>query len=229
TVLRKDELAALCQFMAASVRESDPRALIQFALEIIHSQTGASVTGFLSLDQDEPLPKTILPKLARVDIHLSRQLTQLVQKEGRAVWLGSHPSRSIASESLMAFTDAICVPLQAGETPLGAVHVYQTGQPFTERENHFCQVLAGHLANCLQLLRAHRTLKAENSRLRSHSPVGDKLIGQSSAMEKLRQRIARLAVHPSTVLILGESGSGKELVTQALHYQSPRREGPLVE
>src|SRR5216683_2750872 len=228
TVLQKDELTALCQFMAASVRESDPRGLIQFALEIIHSQTGASVSGFLSLDQDEPLPKTILPKLARVDIHLSRQLTQLVQNEGRAVWLGSQPSRSIASESLMAFTDAICVPLYAGETPLGAVHVYQTGQLFTERDNHFCQVLAGHLANCLQLLRVHRTLKAENSRLRIHSPVGDHLIGNSPAMEKLRQRIARLAVHPSTILILGESGSGKELVAQALHNQSTRRDGPLV-
>jgi two-component system response regulator HydG len=108
------------------------------------------------------------------------------------------------------------------------VHVYQTGQPFTERENHFCQVLVGHLANCLQLLRVHRTLKAENSRLRIHSPVGDQLIGSSAAMDKLRQRIARLAVHPSTILILGESGSGKELVAQALHYQSPRRDGPLV-
>jgi Nif-specific regulatory protein len=228
TVLRKDELTALCHFMAASVRESDPRALIQLALEIIHSQTGASVTGFLSLDPDEPLPKTILPQLARVDIHLSRQLTQLVQNEGRAVWLGSQPTPAISSESLMAFTDAICVPLHTGETPLGAVHVYQTGQSFTERENHFCQVLVGHLANCLQLLRVHRTLKAENSRLRIHSAVGDQLIGKSPAMEKLRQRIARLAAHPSTILILGESGSGKELVAQALHYQSPRRDGPLV-
>jgi len=128
----------------------------------------------------------------------------------------------------MAFTDAICVPLYAGETPLGAVHVYQTEQPFSERENHFCQVLSGHLANCLQLLRVHRTLKAENSRLRIHSSVADQLIGNSPAMEKLRQRIARLAGHPSTVLILGESGSGKELVAQALHDQSPRHDGPLV-
>jgi two-component system response regulator HydG len=228
TVLRTDELTALCQFMAAAIRETDPRALIQLALETIHSQMGATVTGFLSLDQDDPLPKIVLPKLARVDIQLSRYLTQRVQNEGRAVWLGSDPSRSITSESLMAFTDAICIPLQGGETPLGAVHVYLAGQPFTERENRFCEVLVGHLANCLHLLRVHRTLKAENSRLRIHSPVPDQLIGNSPALEKLRQRIARLAVHPSTVLILGESGVGKELVAQALHGQSPRRDGPLV-
>jgi two-component system, NtrC family, response regulator HydG len=228
TVLRKDELTALCQFMAASVRQTDPRALILLALETVHSQTGATVTGFLSLDQDDPLPKMVLPKLARVDIHLSRQLTQQVQKEGRAVWLGSHPCRPNASESLLAFTDAICVPLHAGDTPLGAMHVYLSGKPFTEREKRFCEVLVGHLANSLHLLRVHRNLKAENSRLRIHSPVADQLIGNSPAMHKLRQRIARLAVHSSTVLILGESGVGKELVAQALHHQSPRRHGPLV-
>jgi Nif-specific regulatory protein len=228
TLLRKDELTGLCQFMATAVQETDPRALIQFALETVHSQTGATVSGFLSLDPDEPLPKMVLPKLANVDIHLSRQLTQQVQSEGRAVWLGANPRRSSDSESLLAFTDAVCVPLHAGETPLGAVHVYVTGRLFTERDKRFCEVLVGHLANCLTLLRVHRTLQAENSRLRSHSAVADQLIGSSPVMEKLRQRIARLAVHPSTVLILGESGVGKELVAQALHDQSPRRNGPLV-
>jgi Nif-specific regulatory protein len=228
TVLRKDELTALCQFMAASLRETDPRALIQLALETVHHQTGASVTGFLNLDQDDPLPKLVLPKLARVDIHLSRHLTQQVQNEGRAVWLGSDPRWSKASESLLAFTDAICVPVRAGETPLGALHVYLSGKPFTEREKRFCEVLAGHLANSLHLLRVHRKLKAENSRLRVHSAVADQLVGTSSTMQKLRQRISRLATHSSTVLILGESGVGKELVAQALHRQSPRRDGPLV-
>lgn len=228
TVLRKDELAALCQFMAASVHEADPRGLILLALETIRSQTAATVTGFLNLDQDDPLPKMVLPKLARVDIHLSRQLTQRVQNERRAVWLGSQPRPANDHESILAFTDAICVPLHAGESPLGAVHVYVSGKSFTEREKRFCEVLVGHLANSLHLLRVHRTLKAENSRLRSHSPVADQLIGNSPTMQKLRQRIARLAVHSSTILILGESGVGKELVAQALHHQSPRRDGPLV-
>ena len=228
TVLRKDELTALCQFMAEAVRQTDPRALIQLALEIVHGQAGATVAGFLSLDPDDPLPKMVLPKLARVDIHLSRQLTQQVQKEGRTVWLGSQPGPSNASESLLAFTDAICIPLHAGEIPLGAMHIYVSGKRFSDREKRFCEVLVGHLANSLHLLRVHRTLKAENSRLRIHSPVADQLIGNSPAMQKLRQRIARLAVHSSTVLILGESGVGKELVAQALHHQSPRRHGPLV-
>ena len=228
TVLCKDELSVLCQFMAASVRETDARRLIQHALEVVRGQTGASVTGFLSLDSDDPLPRMVLPDLARVDVHLSRKLTQLVQDQGRAVWLGARRELVSESESLLCFADALCVPLQVGETPLGALHVYRSGKAFQEREVRFCEILAGHLASTLHLLRVHRTLQAENSRLRSHLPGTDELVGTSAALQLLRQRIARLAPCPSTVLIVGESGVGKELVALALHRQSPRREGPLV-
>jgi len=228
TVLLQDELMALCGFMAAAVKAGEPRPLIQQALESVHRQLGATVSGFLSLDKENPLPKVVLPRLAAVDIHLSKWLTQEVEKQGRTVWKKSQPPSPTDDDSLQAFADAICVPLRAGKTPLGALHVYRLGKPFQEREALFLEVLAGHLANSLHLLRVHRTLEAENSRLRVHSQAGDELIGTSLPLQELRQRIARLALRPSTVLIVGESGAGKELVALALHRQSPRREGPLV-
>lgn len=55
-----------------------------------------------------------------------------------------------------------------------------------------------------------------------------KLIGDSSAMERVRQMIAKVAPANSTVLILGETGTGKELVARSLHEQSARREAPFV-
>ena len=229
TVFRQDELTVLCQFMTASVRDSDPRVLVQRALETIRSHLGASVVGFLSFDQDDPLPKLVLPSLARVDIHLSRQLTREARIKGKAVWQRANGGdEALESESLVSFSDALCVPLLAGETPLGALHSYMCGKHFGERDVRFCEVLAGHLANSLHRLRAQRTLEAENLRLRSHSPAGDRLVGTSQPIQTLRQRIARMAGLPSTVLITGESGVGKELVALGLHRQSPRREGPLV-
>jgi Nif-specific regulatory protein len=71
-------------------------------------------------------------------------------------------------------------------------------------------------------------LEAENSRLRGVAPVADELIGDSSPVTLLRQQISRAAPQPFTVLIHGESGSGKELVAQALHSHSIRGHGPLV-
>jgi transcriptional regulator with GAF, ATPase, and Fis domain len=228
TLLCADELTPLCQFMTASLEETDPRALIRRALQTIHRQTGAAITGFLSLDHEDPLPKIVLPETARVDIHLSRQLTQAVQRQGQAVWLGAQADEMPESESLLSFKDALCLPLRAGDSPVGAIHVYRTGKLFTERDLRFCEVLAGHLAKSLLLLRVRRKLEAENSRLRVHAPIADQLIGDSPALTQLRQLIGRIAVRPTTVLVVGESGVGKELVALALHKNSPRREAPLV-
>src|SRR5262249_60141309 len=112
----------------------------------------------------------------------------------------------------------------------GAVHFYRCGRLSSGRDVRFCGVLAASLPNSLPVPRARRTLEAENSRLRVHAPAvaDEKLIGDSPAMQVLRQQIARTAPRSNLVLIHGESGVGKELVALALHSQSPRRDGPLV-
>ncbi len=55
-----------------------------------------------------------------------------------------------------------------------------------------------------------------------------KLVGDCPGMEEVKQRIAKVAPTNSTVLILGETGTGKELVARAVHDQSVRREMPFV-
>ncbi|HXV77956.1 MAG TPA: sigma-54 dependent transcriptional regulator [Candidatus Polarisedimenticolaceae bacterium] len=54
------------------------------------------------------------------------------------------------------------------------------------------------------------------------------LIGSSPAMQRLFESMELAAPTPSTVLILGETGTGKELVARAIHYNSPRKAGPFV-
>ena len=54
------------------------------------------------------------------------------------------------------------------------------------------------------------------------------LLGHSAPMHALRERIARVAPTNATVLISGETGTGKELVARALHAASPRRDAPFV-
>ena len=58
--------------------------------------------------------------------------------------------------------------------------------------------------------------------------TGSTMIGDSPAMQQLRHLIAEVAASDVTVLILGESGSGKELVAQAIHAASPRRAESFV-
>jgi two-component system nitrogen regulation response regulator GlnG len=61
----------------------------------------------------------------------------------------------------------------------------------------------------------------------SDAPVPE-ILGQAPAMQEVFRAIGRLAQSHATVLITGESGSGKELVARALHRHSPRATGPFI-
>jgi DNA-binding NtrC family response regulator len=56
----------------------------------------------------------------------------------------------------------------------------------------------------------------------------DEMLGESPAMKRLREEIAKVAPTSGRVLITGESGTGKELIAAELHRQSKRSEGPFV-
>jgi len=77
-----------------------------------------------------------------------------------------------------------------------------------------------------------RALTLENRNLRRelelHSALGPRIIGRTPAMEKLRSTIAQVADTRADVLILGETGTGKELVARALHENSARRGNNFV-
>ena len=59
-------------------------------------------------------------------------------------------------------------------------------------------------------------------------PPSNGIVGRAPAMQEVFRAIGRLTQSTATVMITGESGSGKELVAQALHDHSPRATGPLV-
>jgi two-component system nitrogen regulation response regulator GlnG len=59
-------------------------------------------------------------------------------------------------------------------------------------------------------------------------PMGEAMLGQAPAMQDVFRAIGRLAQSHATVLITGETGTGKELVAHALHRHSPRRDKPFI-
>src|ERR1700741_4834734 len=71
-------------------------------------------------------------------------------------------------------------------------------------------------------------LKREVRELKQLAPTASTLTGHSPCMNQLRQTIERAAKANSRILIVGPSGSGKELVARTLHQASSRAEGPFV-
>ncbi len=72
-------------------------------------------------------------------------------------------------------------------------------------------------------------LKIENQFLRDEAEqVGKSLIGESQAIRLVHQAISQVAAEKATVLVAGETGTGKELVARAIHQQSPRKTALFV-
>jgi two-component system nitrogen regulation response regulator NtrX len=74
-----------------------------------------------------------------------------------------------------------------------------------------------------------RNLEAENLALRAKVDAQHQMIGESYAMAKLREQVAMAAPTNGRVLIIGENGTGKELVARNIHGMSRRRSAPFVE
>jgi two-component system, NtrC family, response regulator HydG len=76
----------------------------------------------------------------------------------------------------------------------------------------------------------HRKLREEVKLLRAGAPEqpAGEMVGDSSALRKVREMVARVGPRDVAVLIEGETGTGKELVARAIHRASPRHAGPFV-
>jgi len=74
---------------------------------------------------------------------------------------------------------------------------------------------------------AHATEQQEGPKV-SDAELDTEIIGEAPAMQEVFRAIGRLSQSNITVLINGDSGTGKELVARALHKHSPRREGPFI-
>lgn len=74
-----------------------------------------------------------------------------------------------------------------------------------------------------------KKLKSENKTLKHSILMEDEIVGNSQAMLKIREIIAQSAETDSRILILGENGTGKELLAREIHRKSKRAEGPFIE
>ena len=83
----------------------------------------------------------------------------------------------------------------------------------------------------IRRVRERQELMAENRELREQLQGRyhfDQIIGDSGKMQEVLALVHRVSSSNATVLIRGESGTGKELIARAIHYNSPKRDGPFI-
>ncbi|MFH0728732.1 MAG: sigma-54 dependent transcriptional regulator [Pseudomonadota bacterium] len=108
---------------------------------------------------------------------------------------------------------------------------------FTEEHMHLFSLInepfAIALANCLRYreLQSLRDMLADDNRYLQHELrqlVGSRVIGAEFGLKSVMEQIRQVAPLKSPVLLLGETGSGKEVIANAVHYLSPRKNAPFI-
>jgi PAS domain S-box-containing protein len=93
-------------------------------------------------------------------------------------------------------------------------------------------VILRDVGDRLEAQRTIQTLSAKaqylQDELRALNDDADQMLGDSLAMRHVRRDIAQVAATDASVLLLGETGTGKELIARAIHAASPRKDEPLI-
>jgi Nif-specific regulatory protein len=246
-------LAAQRALGAARDLESVVAALADAALDLVPGATHATVALTEGEGRAKPLDMltTVATRVRGADgrprapdapIPLTRSVAKKVVRERTAVLAADAPSETFSSESLLGanIRSTIGVPLWKGDEILGVLQVDNRAAPamFHGRDVDSLGVLAADaslaVANARligRLIAAEQRLDRENQYLkgRERARSGEtRIIGESRAMAELSKQLDKVVDTRVTVLIEGETGTGKELVASALHYRSKRREKLFV-
>jgi Nif-specific regulatory protein len=124
----------------------------------------------------------------------------------------------------------LCVPLRGrGGKLFGAFElINKVAGNFSDEDEQALTELAAHAAVALENTQQYEQLLKTRNHLADEAAAGIQLVGQCPAISALRGTIERVADTDLAVLILGENGTGKEVVASCLHYLSRRRHEPFI-
>lgn len=128
--------------------------------------------------------------------------------------------------------------LKIGRERVGIVTVYAKGyDSFTEQDLKILDRLRGPfsvaLSNALQFMEVQRLkeMLADDNRYLNkqiYNMSGDEIIGQDFGLREVIEMVGQVALLSSQVLLLGETGVGKEVIANAIHHLSPKASGPFI-
>jgi len=128
---------------------------------------------------------------------------------------------------------AVAVPLVSAGKTIGILNLvnHSGGREFGKDALRLAEKIASLAARFVVHARLHETLFQDNIRLKTalHQKAGAReILGNSTGIQELRKKISAVAASSATVLLIGETGTGKELVARGIHFESARCEKPFI-
>lgn len=150
----------------------------------------------------------------------------------------SGPAKAIAERVRLAGNSDLALPLRVENELIGMLVLRAYGerkyaQEHAELLTTVSEPFALALANALsyqEMLRYRDILIDDNRFLNREllAKAGDEIIGNNSGLRNVMEMARQIAPLNNTVLLMGETGTGKEVIANAIHFASPRKEGPFI-
>jgi len=241
-------LMALVAFSRKLVAETDPDRVLRLVLHEACTFVGAE-RGFVVLVHGDDLELAAAENMDRDPqpqpvLEVSRTLIQEVVKTGkpRSYSRNEFPAKHPAKLSLIAsgVHRALCIPIVGTDGPLGVLYLDQRkDSPFSLQDHEeLCEIFAAQAASALEsanrsretsraLAAAEETVRRERMEHQPRERYGD-ILGVSDAMQALYRQLDMIVPTQESVVILGETGTGKELVARLIHSRGPRADNAFV-
>jgi len=202
--------------------------------EAIKAERIAVLFSSESGDEIHPVLITSAKDKEAGNIAISQTILTEVIKKRQAVFSpdATEDSRFYLSESIQLdkLKSIICVPLLTKNRVLGAVYADTKSSEhyFREDDLYLLIAIARQLAVVIENNRLYNRLHEEVKTLREKIQDEINLIGENKVIAEIINTVHKIAPTDTKVLIIGETGTGKELLARAIHYNSQRRDKPFV-
>jgi Nif-specific regulatory protein len=210
--------------------------LIELVINVLKAERGVLLlkeNGKLRVVSGTEIDNTTISDATK----LSKSILQQVSKEGAHIIstdaLNDPRFKRKESVILNKIHSLICVPIRLKEKVIGTFYVDSRIMKglFSVEDVSFLNALSNFLAVVIENARFCEELRQEADYLREE--VGERyklgnLIGKSDSMQKVFNQIEIFSKSDASVLIEGETGTGKELVARAIHYNGQRRDNRFI-
>jgi len=230
-------LSLLVDLSSLLAREVDLDSLLSSACERMSDALRADRASIWLVDAERGDLVTrvaLLPELPELRQPIDRGISGWVARTGETVRVDDAASDSRFDPSAdratgyVTRTMLVCAIREHARAPVRGVVQLLNRQdgPFDDEDQRYLEALAQQLARALALT----TLRAPDESgpgLMLRGPF-NRIVGRSPAMRKVYERVGLAAQTDATVLLRGETGTGKGLFARAIHVNSPRQGGPFV-
>ena len=240
TLAELNSYKKLFEFSQKLMEKYELPALLDTLLDVVVQVTNADKGFIVLVESGEPVVK-VARNLRRETIsdavsHLSDSILARVMKSRTPLIISDALSDAEFKNSLsvvnLKLTSVLCVPMLERGNTLGIIYVGNdnVAQLFDETHLEVLTIFAAQAALLIRNALLVNELQLDNKTLlqRIERMRFGEILGSSPPMQDVFRKVQKVAVTDISVLITGETGTGKELIAREIHNRSVRSKGPFI-